>query len=126
MLACAATVPAVALGLFGVFGIPLDIIATPGVNVAVGVAVDSMIHLGTAWRRASASGPGRHALAAAQREQAGGILALSAVVIAGFAIFAASTFPPTQRFGLAVILGAGTAGAMALWVFPALLAWIRR
>jgi predicted RND superfamily exporter protein len=119
MLACAATVPAVTLGLFGVFGIPLDIIATPGVNVAVGVAVDSMIHLGAAWRRMGGS------VAEAQREQAGGILAFSAVVIAGFAIFAASTFPPTQRFGLAVILGAAAAGAIALWVFPGLLAALR-
>ena len=118
MLACTATVPAVALGLFGVFRIPLDIIATPGVNVAVGVAVDSMIHLGAAWRRTD--------LVEAQREQAGGILAFSAVVIAGFAIFAASSFPPTQRFGLSVIIGAATAGAMALWVFPGLLAAIRR
>lgn len=125
MLACIATVPAVSLGLFGLFGIPLDIIATPGVNVAVGVAVDSMIHLGAAWRRAQGPGPVREALLRAQREQARGILAFSAVVIAGFCIFAASSFPPTQRFGLAVILGAGTAGAMALWIFPALLARIR-
>jgi predicted RND superfamily exporter protein len=126
MLACTATVPAVSLGLFGVLGIPLDIIATPGVNVAVGVAVDSMIHLGAAWRRARGSHAAEQALAVAQREQAAGIMAFSAVVIAGFAIFAASTFPPTQRFGLAVILGASTAGAMALWVFPGLLAWVRR
>jgi predicted RND superfamily exporter protein len=42
------------------------------------------------------------------------------VVVAGFAILAASGFPPTQRFGLAVIIGTLTAGAMALWVFPAL------
>ncbi|MGH8222489.1 MAG: efflux RND transporter permease subunit [Woeseiaceae bacterium] len=126
MLACAATVPAVALGLFGVFRIPLDIIATPGINVAVGVAVDSMIHLGAAWRREFKVRPAPQALAEAQRDQAGGILAFSAVVVAGFAIFAASTFPPTQRFGLAVILGAATAGAMALWVFPGLLTRVRR
>lgn len=125
MLACIATVPAVSLGLFGLFRIPLDIIATPGVNVAVGVAVDSMIHLGAAWRRAQGAGSVRDALARAQREQARGILAFSAVVIAGFCIFAASSFPPTQRFGLAVILGAATAGAMALWVFPALLTRVR-
>jgi predicted RND superfamily exporter protein len=115
MLACAATVPAVALGAFGLLGIPLDIIATPGVNVAVGVAVDSMIHLGAAWRRAGGDA------AAAQREQAGGILAFSLVVVAGFAIFAFSNFPPTQRFGLAVILGTMTATVMALWAFPGLL-----
>lgn len=125
MLACIATVPAVSLGLFGLLRIPLDIIATPGVNVAVGVAVDSMIHLGAAWRRARGAGSAREIVAQAQREQARGILAFSAVVIAGFCIFAASSFPPTQRFGLAVILGAGTAGAMALWIFPALLARIR-
>lgn len=122
MLACTATVPTVALGTFGLARIPLDIIATPGVNVAIGVAVDSMIHLGAAWRRARATRPPRLALAAAHKEQAGGIVAFSAVVIAGFSIFAVSSFPPTQRFGLSVILGAATAGAMALWIFPALLA----
>jgi predicted RND superfamily exporter protein len=121
MLACTATVPAVAIGLFGLGRIPLDIIATPGVNVAIGVAVDSMIHLGAAWRRARATRPPRLALVEAQREQAGGILAFSVVVLAGFAIFAASSFPPTQRFGLSVIIGAATAGAMALWVLPGLL-----
>ena len=121
MLACTATVPAVALGVFGILRLPLDIIATPGVNVAIGVAVDSMIHLGAAWRRARAGrGPGP-ALVEAQKEQAGGIIAYSVVVLAGFAIFAASSFPPTQRFGLSVILGAATAGAMALWVLPGLL-----
>jgi predicted RND superfamily exporter protein len=47
-------------------------------------------------------------------------VAFTIVVVAGFAILAASGFPPTQRFGLAVIIGTLTAGAMALWVFPAL------
>lgn len=121
MLACAATVPTVALGIFGLARVPLDIIATPGVNVAIGVAVDSMIHFGAAWRRARATRPSQLALVEAQRQQAGGILAFSAVVVAGFAIFAASAFPPTQRFGLSVILGAVTASAMALWIFPGLL-----
>lgn len=121
MLACTATVPAVALGVFGLGRVPLDIIATPGVNVAIGVAVDSMIHFGAAWRRARATRPPGLALVEAQKEQAGGIIAFTVVVLAGFAIFAASSFPPTQRFGLSVILGAATAGAMALWVLPGLL-----
>ena len=126
MLACTATVPAVSLGLFGLARVPLDIIATPGVNVAIGVAVDSMIHFGAAWRRARAGRPPGPALVEAQKEQAGGILAFSVVVLAGFAIFAASSFPPTQRFGLSVILGAATAGVMALWVLPGLLQPRRR
>jgi predicted RND superfamily exporter protein len=126
MLACTATVPAVALGVFGFANLPLDIIATPGVNVAIGVAVDSMIHFGAAWRRARAGRPAGPALVEAQKEQAGGIIAFSVVVLAGFAIFAASSFPPTQRFGLSVILGAATAGVMALWVLPGLLQPRRR
>lgn len=121
MLVCTATVPTVSLGFFGLASIPLDVIATPGVNVAIGVAVDSMIHLGAAWRRAGGRAAGREALLAAQRAQGPGILAFTAVVVAGFAIFTASSFPPTQRFGLSVLLGAAVAGAMALWVFPALL-----
>jgi predicted RND superfamily exporter protein len=121
MFLCTATVPAVALGVFGLTRLPLDIIATPGVNVAIGVAVDSMIHLGAAWRRARSGRAPGPALVEAQKEQAGGIIAYSVVVIAGFAIFAASSFPPTQRFGLSVILGAATAGVMALWVLPGLL-----
>jgi uncharacterized protein len=67
MLACAATVPTVALGLFGLCDIPLDIIATPGVNVAVGVAVDSMIHLGAAWRRARVARPAHLKRSASRR-----------------------------------------------------------
>lgn len=121
MLACTATVPAMSLGLFGLFDVPLDVIATPGVNVAIGVAVDSMIHLGAAWRRAGGWDAGAAAATQALREQSGAILAFSAVVVAGFSIFMASSFPPTQRFGLTVVIGALTAGAMALWVFPALL-----
>ena len=56
-----------------------------------------------------------------QREQAPGIFAFFVVVTAGFAIFLLSNFPPTQRFGLAVVVGTAVAAMMALWVFPGLL-----
>ena len=126
MAACTATIPAVTLGLAGFAQVPLDIVVTPAINVAVGVAVDSMIHLGSAWRRARRTLADRAALHAAQREQAPGIVAFFIVVTAGFAIFLLSNFPPTQRFGLAVVLGTAVAAAMALWIFPGLLAALSR
>jgi predicted RND superfamily exporter protein len=118
MALCTAAIPAVALGVGGLVRIPLDIVVSPAINVAVGVAVDSMIHLGAAWRRARARGED---VRAAQREQAPGILAFFVVVTAGFSIFLLSNFPPTQRFGLAVVTGSAVAAVMALWVFPGLL-----
>jgi predicted RND superfamily exporter protein len=118
MMLCCAAIPAVTLGLAGFLRVPLDIVVSPAINVAVGVAVDSMIHLGAAWRRARERGEG---VRAAQREQAPGIFAFFVVVTAGFAIFLLSNFPPTQRFGLAVVVGTAVAAVMALWVFPGLL-----
>ena len=119
MALCTAAIPAVTLGLAGFLRVPLDIVVAPAINVAVGVAVDSMIHLGAAWRRARERGEG---VRAAQREQAPGIVAFFIVVAAGFSIFLLSNFPPTQRFGLAVVIGTAVAAVMALWIFPALLA----
>ena len=78
-----------------------------------------MIHFGAAWRRARERGED---VRAAQREQAPGIVAFFVVVAAGFSIFLLSNFPPTQRFGLAVVIGTAIAAVMALWIFPGLLA----
>ncbi|MGI9072288.1 MAG: hypothetical protein ACR2JB_13465 [Bryobacteraceae bacterium] len=42
---------------------------------------------------------------AGRREQWRGIVYSDAIIAAGFAIFALSNFPPTQRFGLVVVAG---------------------
>ena len=119
MAACTVAIPAVTLGLAGFLHVPLDIVVTPAINVAVGVAVDSMIHFAAAWRRARERGED---VRAAQREQAPAIFAFFVVVATGFSIFLLSNFPPTQRFGLVVVVGAAIAAGMALWIFPGLLA----
>ena len=118
MALCTAAIPAVTLGFAGFLRVPLDIVVAPAINVAVGVGVDSMIHFGAAWRRARKRGEDVYA---AQREQSPGIVAFFIVVAAGFSIFLLSNFPPTQRFGLAVVIGAAIAAVMALWIFPGLL-----
>ena len=40
------------------------------------------------------------------------------ILAAGFGIFALSSFPPTQRFGVAVAGGTLAAAAIALFVLP--------
>lgn len=120
MLLCALSVPLTSLGLLGWWGLPLDIIATPAASVALGVASDALLHLAADWRRAKCEGhgePTRQALAS----QGPSIAAGSLIICAGFAVFLASAFPPTQRFGIAVFIGTAVAALMALVVLPAAL-----
>jgi predicted RND superfamily exporter protein len=78
-----------------------------------------MIHLVVRMRRLSEAGaPAPWAGAVAQIGPA--VLGATLIVSAGFGIFALSSFPPTRRFGLAVIIGTATAAAMALAVLPRL------
>jgi len=117
-------VPLAILGALGMFGIPVDIISAPATNVCIGMAVDSMIHLARAVRRQRKSGAkGWEAWTLARAEQWRGIVGSCAIVAVGFAIFALSDFPPTQRFGMAVVFGTVVAALAALFVFPLLGGW---
>ena len=119
MWACLVGIPAVVLGTFGHLGIAIDIITSPAANVALAIGADSMIHLVVRVRRLAAAGeaePWRRAVAQIGRP----VLGATGIIVAGFGIFVLSSFPPTQRFGLAVIVGTATAAAMALFVLPRL------
>ncbi|MGI9626821.1 MAG: efflux RND transporter permease subunit [Longimicrobiales bacterium] len=122
MLACLAAIPAVVLGVFGHLGVAVDIITSPAANVALAMGVDSMIHLVNRVRELG-HGP---TLAGspwleARDQLAGPILTACAVICVGFGIFALSDFPPTQRFGFAVILGTLSAAAAAAFVLPSIM-----
>lgn len=112
------TVPLIVLGTFGHLGVPVDMITSPAANVALALGVDSMIHLVLRVRRL-----GDWERARAQLTPP--ILSAAAIVCLGFGIFAFSAFPPTARFGLAVILGTITAAAAALLVLPSLAVRLR-
>ena len=123
MLACLAAVPALVLGTFGHLGVAVDIVTSPAANVALAMGVDSMIHLVTRVRRlgdgrARLGGPWR----AARNDLARPVATACAVICAGFGIFVLSDFPPTRRFGAAVILGTVAATTAALAVLPGLMA----
>lgn len=121
MLFCLALIPVSIIGGVGVFRVPMDIISAPASNVCIGLAVDMMIHLALAMRRVRDECESQwQAWVQARKGQWRGILSSAGVVASGFAIFALSNFPPTQRFGLAVAFGTLIAAGIALWVLPLL------
>ncbi len=122
MLVCLAAIPAIVLGLFGHLGVAVDIITSPAANVALAMGVDSMIHLVARAREIQAGGGALGAWMGARRQLAAPILTAAAVISLGFGIFGLSAFPPTRRFGAAVILGTLTAATAALVILPGLMA----
>ncbi|MAX22925.1 MAG: hypothetical protein CMJ19_00355 [Phycisphaeraceae bacterium] len=121
MVVAVSIVPAGILGLIGWFKIPLDVISAPAANVCIGMAVDAMIHLTMAARKSDHWKDNRwQAWTDARSQQWMSILNSALVVGAGFGIFALSSFPPTQRFGVAVVLGTIIAAMAALFVLPVL------
>ena len=119
MVASLLLVPVCMLGGVGLLGVPVDIISAPATNVCIGMAIDSMVHLVFGVRRAKKEGKtGWDAWVAGRREQWRGIVYSDVIIGAGFAIFALSSFPPTQRFGLVVLAGTAIDIAANLFVLP--------
>lgn len=126
MVGALALVPIFLVGGMGLLGMPLDFISSPAAQVAIGIGVDSMIQLAAAARRARREGlPAAAAWLRARSEMGSAVVSATLIVALGFALFALSSFPPTQRFGLAVALGTLMSGAVALYVLPPLAARAR-
>ncbi len=118
MLASLYFVPAVMFGILGLFRVPLDVISAPAVNLAIGMGVDSMIHMVVFIRRRGLPMKGWNSWAEARANLFEPIVWSTFVVCAGFAIFILSTFPPTQRFGASVVLGTLLTPLGALFILP--------
>jgi predicted RND superfamily exporter protein len=119
MLICLCSIPLVVLGTMGHLGMPIDIITSPAANVAIAMGVDSMIHLVLRVRRLwPHSTTAWEAWKTARSQMWQPVLGATLIICAGFGIFSLSAFPPTQRFGLAVILGTLTAATMTLVTLP--------
>jgi uncharacterized protein len=98
-------VPVYILGAIGLLHIPAGF-STLGMNVCIGMAIDSMLHLVFGVRRAQHDGKrGWSSWVAGREGQWRGIVYSNVIIAAGFAIFTISNFPPTQNFGLAVTCG---------------------
>ena len=119
MVVCLCGIPVIVLGTAGHMRMPIDIITSPAANVALAMGVDSMIHLVIRMRRlATPAISDWDAWLAARAQLWKPILGATLIICAGFGIFSLSSFPPTQRFGYAVILGTLTAATMALVALP--------
>ncbi len=100
------------LGAIGLLGIPVDIISSTAANLAIGMGIDGMLHLVACVRRDGRS------WAEARMRTGIPILASSFIVAGGFGVFLLSSFPPTQRFGIFVVVGTGLAAFVVLFVLP--------
>jgi len=119
MLLSLCLIPICMIGLVGYLGIPLDIISAPAANLAIAMGVDAMIHMLILVRRLRLKGMGdRRVWYQAITKLWKPIFSSMLVICAGFGIFGFSNFPPTQRFGLSVVIGSVLAALVTLFVLP--------
>jgi predicted RND superfamily exporter protein len=85
------------------------------------MGVDAMVHTLMRVRRLRQSGRKTwQAWTEARALLWKAVLSANAIVCLGFAVFILSQFPPTQRFGVAVILGTAISVTSTLFVLPTL------
>jgi predicted RND superfamily exporter protein len=121
MTVCLAVTPLALFGIVGLSRMPLDIIAAPAANVALPLGIDEMIHLGHRLRHArTRAGNLWAAWKEALEDMWQPILASMLIVASGFALFLLSDFPPTQRLGVLVCIGAALTDIVVLLMLPAL------
>ena len=118
MLVSLIIIPVVVRGYIAYMGMPLDFITASAANLDLGMGVDAMIYLTMFARREKGVGNSWTAWSKACSHLWQPIGTSLLVICCGFGIFLLSNFPPTQRFGLFVILGSATAAAAALFMFP--------
>ncbi|MBI3601462.1 MAG: MMPL family transporter [Candidatus Omnitrophica bacterium] len=114
-------IPIIVLGTIGWLYIPLDVVSAPACNIALGLGIDSMIHMVRFYRRQTSRNKDKDMLWQTARHRFWQpILTFTLVMVLGFGIFTLSDFPSTQRFGTAVVLGTLIAALTALFVMPSL------
>jgi predicted RND superfamily exporter protein len=130
MLVCLVGTPVFVFGVMGWSGLAVDFISSPAANVALGLGIDSMIHLATAARRLRGRGmEAAEAWSAARGRMWRPVVGAATLLALGFGIFGLSSFPPTRRFGVAVVVGLAAATVLTMVVLPWLatrLAQLRR
>jgi predicted RND superfamily exporter protein len=112
----------VVFGALGWLDISVDIGIMMTASVALGVAVDDTIHFVSWFRRGITAGMSRYEAVMEAYERCGTAMVQTTLVAGlGLAVFAVSTFTPTQQFGymMVIILVAALVGDLIL--LPALL-----
>jgi hypothetical protein len=110
-------------GGMGWLGIDVDVGSMMTASIALGVAVDDTIHY-LNWFREELDrlGDRKKAILAAYRHCATPTLQAAVISGLGLSVFAISTFTPTQRFGILMLVILWLGAVAELIYFPALLA----
>ncbi len=119
MIAAFSLIPLLVLGIIGYLRMSVDLISAPAANVALGIGIDGMFHFVVQARRISKGAFGDWTLWQSARELVWRPVTASTLIISlGFGLFGFSQFPPTQRFGLAVVGGMAVSAVIVLLIFP--------
>jgi predicted RND superfamily exporter protein len=110
-------------GGMGWLGIDVDVGSMMTASIALGVAVDDTIHY-LNWYREELDrlGDRKQAILAAYKHCATPTLQAALISGLGLSVFAVSTFTPTQRFGVLMLVILWLGAVAELIYFPALLA----
>ncbi|QDU90796.1 MMPL family protein [Pirellulimonas nuda] len=109
-------------GAMGWLGVKVDIGIMMCASVALGVAVDDTLHFLTWFRRGVVEGLDRRAATLGAFERCGVAMCETTLIAGlGLAVFAVSTFTPTQQFGSLMIIILGAALVGDLLMLPAIL-----
>lgn len=112
-------IPVMLLGMLGHLKVPLDIISAPAANLAIGMGVDAMIYVLFFVRRHRDEDARSWEIWGKACSRLWQPIGTNVVILSsGFGIFLLSVFPPTQRFGLSVVLGSFMSAIAALFVLP--------
>lgn len=110
-------------GALGWLGIKVDIGIMMTASVALGVAVDDTIHFVWWFQHGVGEGMDRKTAVAYAYDRCGTAMTQTTIIAGlGLAVFAASTFTPTQQFGYLMITMLSAALIGDLLLLPALLA----
>lgn len=110
-------------GLFGHLGVLVDIGSMMTASVAMGVAVDDTIHFLNWFRKGLRDGLSRHdAIRLAYRRCSAAMTQTTLIGGLGLCVFGLSTFTPTQRFGVLMLVLLVAALIGDLIFLPAILA----
>jgi hypothetical protein len=111
----------VIFGAMGMFGIDVDIGTVMAASVGLGVAVDDTVHFLTWFRHGMDIGLGHRDATMLAYQRCGRAMVQTTLVGGlGLAVFAISTFTPTQRFGYMMLTLLSAAVVGDLIFLPAL------
>jgi uncharacterized protein len=111
-------VPVFIYGIVGLLRMPVDIISAPAANVAIAIGIDSMIHTVTRLRRYRRLKREGDVWGRVRKEMWQPVFYAMIIICMGFAIFFVSAFPPTQRFGLFIVVGTIMAAFSTIFILP--------